>query len=74
MENIDFITAVVVACWFIGGRKWFIKEMERNEQHEAPSEQQLRWHLAHMREDLHMLVMLNFVLVFAVLAMLFFKS
>ena len=66
------VLALGLGSWIVG-RRWFIKEVERNETHEAPSDQQIRWHITHMREDLHMIVLSNYVLMAVLIAVLFFK-
>lgn len=70
---VAFIVLIVSLGSWMTWRRWFFKEVERNEIHEAPSDQQIRWHITHMREDLHMLVLSNYALMIAVIAILFFK-
>lgn len=67
-----FVLIVSLGSWMVG-RRWFVKEVERNEIHDAPSDKQIRWHITHMREDLHMLVLSNYALMIAVIAILFLK-
>lgn len=67
-----FILILSLGSW-IKGRRWFSKEVDLNEIEEAPSDQQIRWHIVHMREDMHMLVLINYVLMIAVIAILLLK-
>lgn len=51
-------------------RRWFREEKERNERFDAPSDQQLRWHIEHMREDLSSLTRSSVWAVWVLLALL----
>lgn len=76
METIKAIAFVVFGLGFgawVFGDRWFQKEIERNDIHEAPSDQQLRWHIRHMRQDIHALVLINCVLTTVVVASLLLK-
>ncbi|TCZ76781.1 hypothetical protein [Lysobacter sp. N42] len=73
LKGIGFIVAVIAFGMSLFRRKWFEDEMRRNESHEAPSEHQLKWHIRHLREDIHALVIINYVLLILVAAFLFFK-
>ena len=70
---IAFFALIMSLGSWMKGRRWFEKELELNEMHEAPSDQQIRWHITHMREDMHMLVLSNYALTIAIIAILFFK-
>lgn len=50
---IGFVILIVSLGSWIKGRKRFYKEVECNENNEAPFDQQIRWHIEHMREDIH---------------------
>lgn len=75
MEFIKVIAFIVVLL-IIGGwltrRKWLEGEIERNLEFDPPSDRQLRWDIRHMREDLHMLVLINYALLFIALSLVFF--
>ncbi len=45
---------VALIGWFIwtSRRVWLVKEAKRNETQAPPSENQLRWDIRHMREDI----------------------
>lgn len=76
MENLKWVglpMLVLILGYWITGRRWFVEEVKRNETCEAPSDQQIRWHITHMREDLHILVLSNYVLTVAVVAILLFR-
>lgn len=53
------IVALVVLCaiyqFQVQRREWFRQEIKRNDEFEPPSDQQGRWDLRHMREDLYMI-------------------
>jgi len=74
MKGIAFVAILLASGWWVFGDKWLVKETERNEIHEAPSDQQLRWDIRHMREDLHALVLINYGLAMVVLATLLLKG
>jgi hypothetical protein len=73
IKSIAFVAFIFGFGAWVFGDRWFVKEIERNETHEAPSEQQLRWDLRHMRQDLHALVLINYALTAAVVAILLFR-
>jgi len=76
MESLKWVglpVLVLILGYWITGRRWFDEEVKRNEACDAPSDQQIRWHITHMREDLHMLVLSNYVLTVAVIAILLYK-
>lgn len=72
IRDILFIVAVIGFGIWIRGRKWLETETERNEATKPPSTRQLRWDIRHMREDLHMLVLINYGLVFIVVFLVFY--
>ena len=74
LKGIAFVIFVFGFGWWVFGGRWFAKEIERNEVHEAPSDQQLRWHIRHMRQDLHALVLINYALVMIVLGTVLLKT
>jgi len=57
-----------LAAWLIwtGRRTWLLKETKRNETEVPPSENQLRWDIRHIREDVSVLVFVNSLLVWFV--------
>ena len=60
--------------WLLDHRTQMVcRGITPNETCEAPSDQQIRWHIMHMREDLHILVLSNYVLTVAVIAILLFR-
>jgi hypothetical protein len=71
------IFAIIFLFWilifYITGRNWFRNEIEANEKSAAPSVQQLHWHIQHMREDFHMLVVTNYIIMCILLCILLFK-
>lgn len=76
MESLKWVglpVLVLILGYWITGRRWFVEEVKRNETSEAPSDQQIRWHITHMREDLHVLVLSNYVLTVTVIAILLFR-
>ncbi len=76
----EIIKAIAFAVFILGysillfRRKWLEEEIKRNDTFEPPSEQQLRWHIRHLREDMHTLVLLNGALLTAVMALLLLKG
>jgi len=63
MKVVGFLVAL--AAWLIwtSRRTWLLKETKRNEMEAPPSENQLRWDLRHIREDVSVLVFVNSLLV-----------
>ena len=61
-----FLAALI--GWFIwtSRRVWLVKEAKRNEAQTPPSENQLRWDIRHMREDISVLVFVNSLLLWFV--------
>ena len=59
-----FVILPIVFGYWLTGRKWLEREIERNDNVEPPSSRQLRWDIRHMREDLHVLVLINCVLLY----------
>ncbi len=62
-----FIALLTFGAWLFR-RNWLDAEIRRNESHDAPSDQQLRWHIRHLREDVHALVVINYSLLVVVAA------
>lgn len=73
IKTVAFIVGLFVFCAWIFSRKWMADEERRNASHEAPSEQQLRWHIRHLRQDVHALVLINMALLLLVAGAVFFK-
>ena len=74
LKGIMFVVAMIGFGIWVFADKWFAKEIQRNEVHEAPSDQQIRWHLRHMRQDLHALVLINATLVMIILGAILLKA
>jgi hypothetical protein len=77
MEIIKTIAFVVFTFGFgafVFGDRWFQKEIKRNDAHEAPSDQQIRWHILHMRQDIHALVLINYALITVVVGIVLLKN
>jgi hypothetical protein len=70
-KGIGFVVVLMAIGYWLTGRKWIEGEIQRNDQSEPPSDRQLRWDIRHMREDLHMLVLINYALLFLVLIFVF---
>ena len=68
-----FVIGLTVFGIWLFRRSWLDAEIRRNESHEAPSDQQLRWHIRHLREDIHTLVIINYTLLVVVAFVAFFK-
>ena len=76
MEILKAVIFVAFGLFFaplLFNRRWFEKEIKRNDVTEPPTEQQLRWDIRHMREDMHAIVIINLVLLVVVVAALLFK-
>jgi hypothetical protein len=69
-----FVVLLVAFGTWITRRKWLNDEIDRNDRVDPPSSRQLRWDIRHMREDLHMLVLINYALFIAVLFVICFMS
>lgn len=75
----EFLKGVAFAVVFLGwiywwnGRKWLLAEFNRNENHEAPPDHQLRWDIRHLREDIGVLTMSSSFSMFLLLALLMFR-
>ena len=74
LKAIAFIVGVTAFGVWLFGRNWLKAEIRRNDSHEAPSDQQIRWHIRHLREDVHALVLINYVLLIIVAATVVFKD
>lgn len=55
MRVVAFIALVAIYYFQVQRRGWFVQEIKRNDEHEAPSDRQVKWDLRHMREDMYML-------------------
>ena len=67
------ILIVAVAECLVLKRGWFKSEIQRNENFDPPSEQQLKWDLRHMREDIYMLVTICRIQMWAILIFIVYK-
>jgi len=59
---------IALGAWLVwtSRRTWLLKETKRNEEQVPPSENQLRWDLRHIREDISVLLFVNSLLVWVV--------
>lgn len=74
LKGIAFFIGVIAYGAWLFRRSRLEAEVRRNELHEAPSEQQLRWHIRHLREDISALVLINYTLLIIVAAHFVFKA
>ena len=74
LKSIAFFVGVIAFGAWLVRRNWLEAEIRRNDSHEAPSDQQLRWHIRHLREDIHALVLTNYTLLVVVSAAVVFKD
>ncbi|GAB2615497.1 hypothetical protein [Novilysobacter erysipheiresistens] len=74
LKGIAFFVGVTVFGVLLFRRNWLEAEIRRNDSHDAPSDQQLRWHIRHLREDIHALVLINYMLLIVVAAAVFLKD
>lgn len=61
-KGILFFLAVLAYSVWLFRTKWLADEIGRNALHEAPPDEQVRWHIRHIRQDLHALVLINHAL------------
>jgi hypothetical protein len=73
VRDILFIGVLLFIGGWIRGRKWLDDETKKNDDVDPPSSRQLRWDIRHMREDLHMLVLINYTLVAMILFLIFYR-
>ena len=73
IKGIAFFIGIIAFGVWLFRRNWLEAEIRRNDTHEAPTEQQLRWHVRHLREDIHALVLINYTLLIVVAAVAVFK-
>jgi hypothetical protein len=71
---IGFIAIIVAHSIYVTKRTWLRGEVARNDSYDPPSDQQLKWDIRHIREDMSMLVINNFAIFVVLLAILFFKN
>lgn len=74
IKGIAFFVSVIAFGAWLFRRNWLEAEIRRNDSHDAPSDQQLRWHIRHLREDIHALVLINYTLLILVAATVVFKD
>ena len=72
-QSVGFVVALFAWNIWISRRHWLHKEFKRNDGSEAPSEQQLRWDIRHMREDISLLLLTNNMLLLLVAFAVVFK-
>lgn len=69
LAQIFFVVGLVVWFGWVLTRRFLKPEYKSNEAGDAPSDEELKWHIRSMRQDLSMLAVTNFavllVLVFA---------
>lgn len=73
VRDILFIGVLLFLGGSIRRRKWLEDETKKNDIVDPPSSRQLRWDIRHMREDLHMLVLINYALVLMILFLIFYR-
>jgi hypothetical protein len=59
LQSVGFVIALFAWNIWITRRHWLTKEFKRNEEVDAPSEQQLRWDIRHLREDVSIMLLTN---------------
>ena len=74
LKGIAFFVGVIAYGAWLFRRNRIEAEVRRNELHDAPSDQQLRWHVRHLREDISALVLINYTLLVIVAAHFVFKD
>lgn len=74
LKSIAFFVGVIAFGAWLFRRNWLEAEIRRNDSHDAPSDQQLKWHIRHLREDIHALVLINYTLLVVVAAAVVFKD
>jgi hypothetical protein len=74
VERDSFVLVLLVVLPLLLFGNIFIRdEFKRNDRHEPPSDQQSKWHLQHIREDLHALVLLAYLLLAVIAYAVFLK-
>ena len=73
IKGIGVAVLLAIFFWRIFDNRAMRNEIGRNETHKAPSDQQLRWHIRHMRQDISALVQINAILLVVVVFALLFK-
>lgn len=72
-KTVAFFFGVIAFGMWLFRRAWLEAEIRRNDSNEAPSDQQIRWHIRHLREDMHALVLINYTLLIVVAAAVVFE-
>lgn len=72
LKGVIFVVTLLGWLYWTNRRKWLHEEFQRNEQHEPPSERQLRWDIRHLREDISILVICNFTVMVLLLVLVVF--
>ncbi len=79
MDNLAWIKTglflLALIGWFVwvARRSWLLKEYQRNDAQQPPSENQQRWDLRHIREDVSVLVLVNSILLWFVAYSIVFR-
>lgn len=50
------VLAVAIVLWSFDRRAWFEEEHQRNKTYDAPPDDETKWHIQHIREDLGTIV------------------
>lgn len=72
-KGLAFGVALLGWIYWTNRGKWLTDEFARNEQHETPPDQQLRWDIRHLREDISILTLSSMTSMFLLLALLLFR-
>jgi hypothetical protein len=73
LKALGIVIFIFITGYFISRRKALEDEFKRNDLVDPPSRRQLRWDLRHIREDIHMLVLINLLIFWMIAAALFLK-
>ncbi|WP_399682147.1 hypothetical protein [Xenophilus sp.] len=73
LKTVAYFFGVIAFGMWLFRRSWLEAEIRRNDSSEAPSDQQIRWHIRHLREDMHALVLINYTLLIVVAAAVVFE-
>lgn len=73
IKGIMFGVVIMALCYWLTHRAWLEGEIRRNDMVDPPSDRQFRWDIRHMREDLHMLVLINYALLFIIILIILFN-
>lgn len=77
METLKIIAGVALSClvlYAMTSKRALRKEFEKSESCEAPTDHQTRWHIRHLREDIHTLTILVGLQTMFLLGLLLYKK